>query len=304
MMSKWPYARGPEENEHSELNPKISNGLMIGLDTLINMFGSRDSDGKMMTMMEYLKNEVELFPRIEVHVMGVSLGGSLSNVLGLYLYENLAIWNPAGGASLNVHSFAAFSPGNDDFRVYYEERLKENTTRTFNTLDLAAKLFSHVTLSEIPELYEPYIGSNIFIELIVKFISFLSGCNEYVHVLEDAEPLVGKYKELPDDGEVKDCIDEFFKFFNQAIYQHAQAYFDALGISDMFSYFPPISRLGVLFDRENFTEVMELIRIKIKGLSLTESPKVIKKKKKVVKRKRTRSLSTVSEERSSYWKNK
>lgn len=263
-MTKWPYAKG-------NLNPKISNGLMIGLDSLMNMQG-HDGMGSKNTVLEYLKNEVELNPHMEVHVTGISLGGSLATVFGLYLYDNQVYWNPMGTATLNVSTFAAFTCGNDDFRIYYEDRLGNNTDRTWNTLDIVPKMFNQETLSLIPNLYEPFIKNNILIDSVIKLFSCLSGNNGYIQVLVDAPPLIGQYHPIidkePKEKGIKSMYGDYTKFLDQGTYQHAQAYFDLLGVGDLWEYFPINITLAKMEDTER---ILALVTEKMKNLSFVET---------------------------------
>jgi len=280
--TRWPYHKG------INLDPRVSNGMMIGLDTLINMQGNCSNiKGKKCTLLDYLKEQVEENPAMEVRVCGLSLGGSLAVVLGLYLYENQVIWNPMGSAKLKVHCVAGFTVGNNDFRIYYEARLLENTIRTWNTLDITSYMFDQDLLYKIPSLYEPNICSNLFIESMVMILSFLSGFNGYCHVLEDAFPLIGQYhsseEKEPKKVGFQSWYGDYEKFMEQCAYQHTHEYFVQLGIYNLWKFFP----FGLNFFSPQDPElILNLVSSKMKisnNLMLTTDETKTKKKKKKTK---------------------
>jgi len=279
--TKWPYSKG-------SLDPRVSNGMMIGLDALVNMQGKSSINGKKCMLLEYLRDEVELNPKIEMQVFGFSLGGALAFVLGLYLYENQAFWNPTGSAKIKVFSFGSMTCGNVDFKIYYEERLYENTVRVWSTLDWTPLMFNQETLPNIPSIYEPHIQSNILIEGMAMFLSFLAGCNGYCHVREDAEPLVGVYYPVLDVKEEKkglQCIvTDFQRFMEEGTYQHTREYFNILGVGDLWRYDP--FGHNTFINTKDSDRILQLVSSKftLRNFSLFANPKDVKPKNKKKKR--------------------
>jgi len=276
FMSKWPYNKG-------KLNPKISNGIMIGLDTMINMQGLVEGTKSKTSLVEYLREEVELNPKLKVRVFGWSLGGSLATVMGLYLYENQVIWNPMGTATLKVHSVAGFTTGNNDFKIYYESRLLDNTMRTWNTLDIVPKLFAENTMSQIAPLYEPYIKTNIIIESLMKVFELLAGCNGYCQVLQDAIPLIGTYYPVLLDNTkplvtgFQSIYNDYTRFMDEVTYQHAQGYFNILGIGELWFYFPFSMNIIHPPDVDN---ILTLVTDKMKDITFVSKKELEHEKRK------------------------
>jgi len=259
---EWPY------NQSSTLHPKISQGMINGLQKILQIKGEQESTGEMVGVVEYLKNEVIENAVIEVHITGHSLGGNLALIFGLFLIDNRDLWDPNGTAVLRINAFANYSPGDSDFEIYYRERTDDITTRTWNNLDIVPKMFNSEDMKLIPSIYEPYIQPNILIILYTKIVGAFANNMPYYQVLPDAPPLLGRFKDIVfDQSEVGgNMIYDFLRFYFQQSYQHVSAYFDLLGLSILKNVHPCLSEK---YDYEKGFKELELIKSKMQDFSFS-----------------------------------
>lgn len=232
--------------------PKISMGTKIGLDNLL-----RQHPGTGKTIIEFFKDELrEPGANVEIVVTGHSLGGALSPVLALALYEKKSTWDPNNRATLKVFPFAGPTPGNQAFAEYYRQRLGENTTRVWNSLDIVPHAWSQTKLSQLAALYAPHIPSNPLIEKFVNLAKLISAAGFYTHIKWLTPPLKGTFRPPVQPSETRSMqvelnvqlsesiksavtarqelsvsqedIDGLSQFLTQALVQHIEAYFDLL----------------------------------------------------------------------------
>jgi hypothetical protein len=231
--------------------PKISMGTKIGLDNLL-----RQHPGSGRTIIDFLTNQLkEAGENVEIVVTGHSLGGALSPVLALALYEKQSTWDPNKRATLKVFPFAGPTPGNLAFAEYYRQRLGDNTTRVWNSLDIVPHAWNLGKLSQLPTLYEPDIPSNPLIERFVNLAKGLALVGNYTHIKWLTPALEGTFRPTEQTSETSakqvelnvqlsesiksalapredlSVLDEnngFEQFMAQALEQHIEAYFDLL----------------------------------------------------------------------------
>jgi len=253
VQANW--AEYADNKPPGSLPPKISMGTKIGLDNLL-----KQHQGSGTTIINFLTDQLkEAGEKIEIVVTGHSLGGALSPVLALALYEKKSTWDPNNRATLKVFPFAGPTPGNAAFAEYYRQRLGENTTRIWNSLDIVPHAWNQVMLSKLPTLYEPEIASNPLIKIYVNIAKILSVRGSYTNVKWLTPALEGKFRppgQTPETSSkqveldvqlseslksavtateelsVLDDNNGFEQFMAQALEQHIDAYFDLLN-------FPP-----------------------------------------------------------------
>jgi hypothetical protein len=245
------WAEYAETQPPGDTPPKIAMGTKIGLDNLL-----RQHPGTGTTIIDFLTDQLkELGEKVEIVVTGHSLGGTLSPVLALALYEKKSTWDPNNRATLKVYPFAGATPGNFYFAEYYRQRLGENTTRVWNSLDIVPHAWSATKLSQIAKLYEPHIPSNPLIEKFVNLATLISAAGFYHHIKWLTPPLQGTFRPPVQPSETSSmqvelnvqlsesiksavtateelsALDDnngFEQFMAQALEQHMDAYFDLL----------------------------------------------------------------------------
>lgn len=153
----------------------ISGGTATGLNNLLNM-----TDGSGDTLITALSNKLSsLSSSASLAVVGHSLGGALSPVMGLYLHDSQQFktnWNSSGMISaIDIYATAGPTPGESVFALYVPYVVANpvsgqaglSYSSVYNTLDVVPHAWqSQVlsgnaaapTISDLPALYEPPSG--------------------------------------------------------------------------------------------------------------------------------------------------
>jgi hypothetical protein len=149
-------------------NIQISEGTAIGLDVLL---GLDDGAGDLKSFVTSLP------PAAEITVTGHSLGGCLAAALS----PCVATWR-GGAANTNVFTFAAPSPGNNDFAEYFNQLFRVPGTaeastahRFYNSLDVVPNAWSSLPLVET--YYPPRLPCPSAVKHLVNFAARYVGSN-------------------------------------------------------------------------------------------------------------------------------
>lgn len=227
-MRHWPYAPdGPTSAG------KISRGFHESLKVLQTMKPKvgLGLPGEGLTLRDFLSDEVKRRPG-NVHVItgGHSQGGATSPLVALWLLETQKEWDVRGKASISCYRSAGPTPGDADFALHYNGSLPR-TVSLVNPLDFVPKIFVEREMITIPRIYEPFIRPTHEIITLVGEMATLAACGHYTQIAQGPDQLV-----MLDHARVNRHIYEGSdptpcqKFARQMGYQHAQAYFELLGL--------------------------------------------------------------------------
>lgn len=139
----------------------ISSGAQVGLQILLSL---KDKNNTNQTLVQYLQSKLSAANSgANVYVAGHSLGGALTHILALYLYETAASWN-TGNAVTGITAYPTAGPTitNDVLTQYYEGILTAKSAPAFtyiakiNTLDIVPMAWALDTLSGAPFIYDGF----------------------------------------------------------------------------------------------------------------------------------------------------
>ena len=210
----WEYGDPPGQ-------PKIARGTHKGLQILQDLVPD-SGPGKGQTLKEFLAGQARSSPDpLQIHVTGHSLGGALSPVLALWLHDTRADWDkePASQARIRVYPLAGPTPGDADFASYYNAQLGEHTDRIQNPFDLVPLAWSHQTMGQMADLYEPLTRAGMAERGLIDSLRLLVKDKDYTPLVPDTPPLSGALN--PDERH----------FLSQVGWQHHCGYQCALGIN-------------------------------------------------------------------------
>jgi len=216
---KWPYSASSTGN--------ITHGTNVGIDVLLKTLKDNDK-----TLFKYLADQVSIQEdSISVTVTGHSLGGALSPVTALALFDSQGVplnepngWDPLSKSKISVLPSAGPTPGDEMWRDYYESRLGENTDRIWNAIDIVPHAWDTSMLEKIPILYKDFIS--ICEQDLVKYAIKKSQKFED----EAGSPLV---QICPSVSGLCGKIDPTKRSFSkQVLYQHVEAYHELLQVTE------------------------------------------------------------------------
>ena len=135
----------------------ISTGAQVGIDILL---GLEDKNNSNATLIGYLSASAA---NGTVYVAGHSLGGALTHIMALYMYETVSTWN-TGSAIKNIVAYPTAGPTitNQTLTTYYDGLVGASGPVTFsyiakiNTLDIVPMAWALNTLSTLPYIYDSY----------------------------------------------------------------------------------------------------------------------------------------------------
>jgi hypothetical protein len=218
----WQYG-----NPAPQLRPMIAAGTDVGLKILQQMTPGPNLPGAGLTLGEFVFRLKDLPGDSKISIAGHSLGGALSPVMALWLFDTQEVWDPRHKARLFCLPSAGPSPGNFDFAFYYENSmLGRRTERIHNTLDVVSKAWATDDLEELPTLYDPLIPENGGIDLLAFLLIEQSRSGNYTQFYTREGTLPGVVNEQligPSDS-------AFLNYVRQLGYQHGEAYFKMLGL--------------------------------------------------------------------------
>lgn len=131
----------------------VSQGVYNGLSILMNMTDVHQTGSP--SLYTFLTGLASSNRKMTIWTTGHSLGGALSPTLALYLNDTKANgWGKAdSNITINCLAVAGFSPGDSLFSNYYSQKLGNNTTRVWNSMDAFPHGFNSLTLSQVYGLY-------------------------------------------------------------------------------------------------------------------------------------------------------
>jgi hypothetical protein len=217
----WDYGNPPEE-------AKISKGTSEGLKILQTMTAASGPVPDQI-LSEFLAGEVKNnpSPKLEIDVVGHSLGGALAPALALWLADTQSTWDPAGKAEIGVYALAGPTPGNTEFASYYASRIGERTDRIHNPYDIVPLAWNDQTMKTMADLYEPVTRADRIERELIDNLKNLVKDKSYSQINPGAPPLPGALN-------TKEST-----FLDEAGWQHVCGYHCALGLVG--PNFPPVT---------------------------------------------------------------
>lgn len=203
---------------------------VLGLLETEARWGARLGEG--IDVRTFLRAAVEAAQNpIEVVVTGHSKGGGLASTVALWLEEthgkNAPLdeqWDPDGQATVSCYSFAGPTAGNEAFARRSNQRLKDRCYRIANQLDLVPHAWAKGDLAKIPALYQASGDVRDTLELLVAAVGEITnrmGYTQVEHVIPGLEP------------NLRGTLRGKSLFFDQFVYQHMDAYLDALDLTPL-----------------------------------------------------------------------
>jgi Lipase (class 3) len=225
----WPYGMPP-----SHLHPKLAAGTAMGLSILQNVRPGPKLPGAGMIFLDAIREEIS--GKRKMTITGHSLGGALSPVVALWLADTQFQWDPSGYVRIFCLPSAGPTPGNFDFASYYTGSLVgTRTNRVHNLLDVIPHAWAQDDLEQIPFLYEPFIPFDLEVEELVLVAIADSFFGRYAQINPTAVGLRGTMnQDIISSGKKT-----FANFVTQMVYQHVDAYFKLLLVSEVLNILAP-----------------------------------------------------------------
>jgi hypothetical protein len=120
-----------------------------------------------------------------ITIAGHSLGGALSPVFALYLYQMFA---KDSKIPVNCNPVAGPTPGDIVFAGYYDNQLGATTTRVWNSNDVVPHAWNYMLMQDIEALYFPSPACPPEVHDFVEKYRAETQHNNYTHVVADAAP--------------------------------------------------------------------------------------------------------------------
>ena len=249
----WPYA------EDFDTDVKVSSGALSGLNHILSTRSTLPKDANK-NILEALKQEIAKSDKdtIYIHTAGHSMGGALSPVLAMYLFDQQRRWNPENKkVHINCVSVAGYSVGNQAFATRYTTEDGVRINRIYNPRDVVPYVWRSSDLANLPFLH-PELNlvkdliyynlqclalndGNIFkglVDTIVKCIADIGNDNIKTALSENIQKLIGvEYQHI--SGGIRLTNTHFKQSINpkdtpveqyigQIDYQHVNAYIDSM----------------------------------------------------------------------------
>ncbi len=241
------------------LDRKISLGTFIGLSVLQTMKPGAGQPGAGVLLKDFLSTRTG--SPVSISVSGHSLGGALSPALALWLHDLREEWDPHGNATLSSLPSAGPTAGNEAFAAYLDSKIGAQVSRLYNPLDVVPHAWMLSTLAEIPTVYAPDIEPDDLMRDFAKLALDAAKNGDYTQINLSDPPLSGSSVNTSIIHELEPA---FLNFFRQLAYQHTEAYYVLMGVSEaMASVFQKIKASARPFGAE---EILALIRSKLAKL--------------------------------------
>jgi hypothetical protein len=135
------------------LNVKIAAGTLIGIETLDSLTANGQS------LRQYLKT---IPSSARLYVTGHSLGGCLASAYAPWL-----VTDGFGGNTMEVHTFAGPTAGDQSFATYYNTLFGSRSIRYYNDIDLVPNGWA--TIPAIKQLFNPSPTCPSFVKDIIDW---------------------------------------------------------------------------------------------------------------------------------------
>lgn len=212
------------------LNPLLSAGTLRGLQRVEALRSPAVCPLPGTTLFEALRTLLGQLPGARVTVTGHSLGGVLATVFGVLLQDERTAWDPHGDTPLQVWSFAAPTPGNQDFGLYIANRLGGSLHRVWNRRDIVPCAWEPDDLRLLGDTYAGWGPDHL--DFLIGFAMRLLARA----LVDHTQGAV--YRQPPGDERWFDWpLRPGHGFIEQIALQHGQAYIDGLGLRSLMSQF-------------------------------------------------------------------
>lgn len=217
----WPTGNPP-------VGAAISLATFTGLSVLQTLVPGPGQPGAGVPVRNFLAAQVS-GGATAINLGGHSLGGALSPTLALWLHDTRAAWDPQGHTTLSVLPSAGPTAGNQAFATYSDAQIGAQVTRLHNSLDAVPHAWAAADIQELPTLYAPQIKPDPVVLAFAAIAREISKNGGYTQIDAAAPALPGTVNQ----GEIHDLDLPFVNFFNQAGWQHVDAYYDLLGVPSL-----------------------------------------------------------------------
>ncbi|CAE6861302.1 MULTISPECIES: lipase family protein [Paraburkholderia] len=195
---------------------------------LFNVLGKADSSEKKLA--DFLRT---VQPSSVINVIGHSLGGALASAIVLYLK------NQSGLQTHTYHcqTFAGPTAGNDVFADYFNEQMRANAVRIFNSRDIVPMAWNADSILNVKTVYsDANIPTPLDMKLKVDAVSFATSPLKYTQWgTSDPSGPVTPVMQYKLDGKVNKDIGKTgtddSKFQAQVGYQHIFEYITCLDMA-------------------------------------------------------------------------
>lgn len=194
-VSQWtnlPNPKGGGSISKAPLFASISIGAFNGMTALLGMQAQYNNQGNAVNLVSALQTAMAANPAANLYVAGHSLGGGLTALMSLYLYENESYWRPSDLAvTINALPTAGPTFNNGYFATYFEGLLNNNASATnvgftytnlVNSIDVVPMGLDASTMMNVPFIYDSYYtaqGSPA--DAMVGGIVTAAICASYLH---------------------------------------------------------------------------------------------------------------------------
>jgi hypothetical protein len=248
VMATHPWQYG----NPGSLNPNISLGTYYGLTILQNLIPGLNLPGVYFTLKNFLASV--LATATSITVAGHSLGGALSPAVALWLSDTKGQWDPNKYSTLACLPSAGPTSGDQGFSTYYGNQLGSVTTRVYNSLDVVPHAWEMDDLMELPELYNPPIPPTLELYGLLVGALAISATGDYAQICPLTSALQGTFSQSSYNHSKSDC----HNFIAQMLYQHVQAYFDLLEVTN-----PTLQAAFAGAAEQQFAELQDAVQRKL-----------------------------------------
>lgn len=202
----WPYAAGAGN---------VANGSLVGLHRLQNMKPHHGTKQPGVRLASYLRSVAG--QPVTVYVTGQSLGGALCEVVGMWLSDTRASWDPGRTATIIPMSFAGPTPGDSGWVAHFDAAfLRSGAARVWNENDIVPHAWNKRLMNELPTLYPgtPPTGvAKVALDAAIRN----ADKHDYQQVLGGGTSFTGK-------------LSPHATYLEQAVQQHICAYYTYFGV--------------------------------------------------------------------------
>ncbi|HYI09294.1 MAG TPA: hypothetical protein VEK57_09495 [Thermoanaerobaculia bacterium] len=203
----------------------ISTGSLTGLRKLEEMKPHAGTKQPGVTLAGFLASVAG--QPVTIYVAGHSLGGALCEVLGMWLADTRASWDPGRNATIVPMSFAGPTPGNSRWVAHFDAAFRNSgAARVWNENDVVPHAWNKRLMQKLPNLY-PGSPPTIAEQLLINTATGSANLFDYQQVLGGGTPFQGAL-----DPDVR-------SYTIQVVRQHICAYYAFFGVPAPPSRFCP-----------------------------------------------------------------
>jgi Lipase (class 3) len=209
------------------LSPMIANGTSAGLNILQALKPAVPMPSAGTILVDFIQQNLNRPTRISV--TGHSLGGALTCVVALWLFDTQKEWDSKGQAQIDCVPFAGPTAGNADFSVYFaNSSLGRRSARVYNGIDVVPHVWHIGDIEKVPTLFDPGIPGEK--DPAVEALTHLAIANAWFGNFQQIYPSAPSLNGVVNNNIIDPTKPIFTNFVSQTGFQHVDAYFDLLGV--------------------------------------------------------------------------